>query len=243
VHGLDRETLKIMATGVTMESGSTAGMMNIPEIWATFLIETELARNVKKAHYLSGLRSPAPDPIGDRIIPSLLYLRLGSILAEAFEEYIDNNGLTMTKPYRNDLNGRICFLADQGRLGDPSKVHDLRRRRNELAHEATRSCDWSEVDAAIDVAQSELQHLGFVGPRPQFEFYGNRSPRTGEPFAFDYCYGLKSNGEKVVEVTWATQTSFPLPSRETSKIRPRGTSGDGDSVRSSIDPASRRWKG
>ena len=116
----------------------------------------------------------------------------------------------MPAPYKNDFNGRICFLASQGRLNDTSNVHNLRRRRNELAHEATQSCHWSEVDAGIDLAQAELQHLGFVGPRPQLEFYGQRVPRTPEPgylIAFDFCYGLKTQGEKVIEVSWVTQTA------------------------------------
>jgi hypothetical protein len=191
---------------------STAGTTNIPEIWWTYLIETELMKHVKKVQFLNGSRLPAPDPIGDRMIPSLLYLRLGSILDEAFEEFIDGNGLTMAKSYKNDFNGRICFLADQGRLYDPSKIHDIRRRRNELAHEAMKSCEWSEVDAAINVAQSELQHLGFVGPRPQLEFFGQRVPRTpdtGYFIAHDYRYGLKSGGETVVEITWVAQTRTP----------------------------------
>ena len=53
---------------------STAGTTNIPLLWWTFLIETELMKNVKKAHLLTGLHSAAPDPIGDRIIPSLYTL-------------------------------------------------------------------------------------------------------------------------------------------------------------------------
>jgi hypothetical protein len=75
---------------------NTAGTTIIPEIWWSFLVETELMKNIKKAHYLSGHHSPAPDPIGDRIIPSLSYLRIGSILDEALEEYIDSNIISTT---------------------------------------------------------------------------------------------------------------------------------------------------
>jgi hypothetical protein len=40
---------------------STAGTTNIPETWWTFLAETELMKNIKKAHYLSGRHPRAPD--------------------------------------------------------------------------------------------------------------------------------------------------------------------------------------
>src|SRR5262245_54492546 len=68
-------------------SMGTGGTTSVPDIWSTFLIETELAKNVKKAQLLSGSSLPAHDPVGDQIIPSLLYVRLGSILDQAFEEY------------------------------------------------------------------------------------------------------------------------------------------------------------
>lgn len=59
---------------------------------------------------------------------------------------------------------------------------------------------------AITVVDSELQNLNRVGPRPQYEFYAERNPRSepveGYGLTHDYCYGLKREGNKALEVSW-----------------------------------------
>jgi hypothetical protein len=192
-------------------------MISIAEIrgsWFVLLVDTELAKNYKIANMLAGRgHVPAPNPILDALLPSLLYVRLGAFLDEAFEEYVNAAGMVMGKPYRGDLNGRIAFLNDQGKLVDAAKLHALRLKRNELAHESSRSCKWSDLDEAIHVADAELQHLGLVGPRPKFEFYAERNPKSptepGYIMSHEYCYGLRVGSEKVAEVSWTVNIGMP----------------------------------
>ncbi len=178
------------------------------KVWTTFLMEAELAKNHKMANVMSGGLGglPAPNPILDMLLPSLLYVRLGSLIDEALAEYIDLHGLVIAKPYKEDFNGRTCFLADQGRLNDAAKIHAIRKQRNLLAHEANQSCTWEVVAAAITEGHAELQHLGIVGVRPVYEFFGERSAmKAGNPgyaFSQDYCYGLKENGQRVIGISW-----------------------------------------
>jgi hypothetical protein len=193
---------------------SVSGIGNVQNIWRTFLMDAELAKHYKMANMIAGLgQPPAPNPILEALLPSLLYVRLGALLDEIFEEYITANGWVISKPYRNDFNGRITFLSDQGRFQDASRLHTLRLKRNELAHEASRSCTWTELENAIAVADTELQHLGLVGTRPQYEFYAERNPRkqpeSGYVLTFDYCYGLKVAGKKAIEVSWTVNHGGP----------------------------------
>jgi hypothetical protein len=184
----------------------TGSLASIQGCWLTYLMDMELAKNYKMANVIAGLGHPAPNPILEQLLPSLLYVRLGAFLDETFEEYVTANGLVMSTRYRSDFNGRITFLNDQARLKDAAKLHALRVKRNGLAHEATKSCTWAELEDATTVADSELQHLGLVGPSPKYEFYAERKPRNqpepGYVMTFDYCYGLKFGEKKAVEVSW-----------------------------------------
>jgi hypothetical protein len=181
---------------------------SIRRSWSTYLMHVELARNHKMANLVaaSGLAS-APNPILEALLPSLLYIRLGALLEDAFAEYISANGLVIGAPYRSDFNGRIRFLDDQGCLKDASSLHVLRRKRNQLAHDASESCIWEDLEDGIVTGQAELEYLGLAGPRPHYEFYAERNTRDeAEPGYLgtqDYCYGLKVDGRKAIEVSWS----------------------------------------
>ncbi len=186
---------------------TTNGIQNVKNDWRTFLMNAELAKNYKMANMIAGFGQPAaPNPILEALLPSLLFVRLGSLLDDIFEEYITEKTLVMGNSYRGDLNGRINYLIGQGLLQDGPRLHALRQKRNELAHEASRSCTWKELEEAVALVDTELQHLGLVGTRPQYEFYAERTPRPksepGYVLTFDYCYGLKAAGEKAIEVSW-----------------------------------------
>ena len=114
----------------------------------------------------------------------------------------------MPKTYRTDFNGKINFLRDGGHLKDAAaKLHKLREFRNELAHESTGKANWKDLETVIETANEALQHLGFVGPRPQFELSAERVP--AEPvdpkylMSFNYSVTLKSEGKKVAEFAWS----------------------------------------
>jgi hypothetical protein len=179
----------------------------IRESWRTFLIEVTFAENYKTPYIIESGGPVLSNPILDNLLPSLLLVKLTSLVDEALGEYITQKGLLMPKTYRGDFNGRINFLRDSGYLKDATKLHELRELRNELAHESTGKVGWAELEKAIETADDELQQLGLVGTRPKFEVSAERV--TVEPtdpkylMTFNYSVTLKSGGCKVAELTWS----------------------------------------
>ena len=99
-------------------------------------------------------------------------------------------------------------MADSGLLLHATAWHAIREKRNLLAHTLWNKCDWPVLQQAINTADDELRDLGMAGPKPVFEFFGERIPvEPTEPkvvLKFDYCYGLTVGGRKVIEVSWST---------------------------------------
>lgn len=179
----------------------------IREGWRNFLIEAAFAKDYKTPYVIESGGPVANNPVLDTLLPSLLIVKLASLVDEALSECIARKGLTMPKTYRPDFNGKINFLTDCGHLKDATQLHKLRNFRNELSHESTGKANWKELETAIETANEALQHLGFVGARPQFEIYAERVP--AEPLdpnylmSFNYSVTLKSEGKKVAEFTWS----------------------------------------
>jgi len=184
----------------------SAAPSSIRQAWRNFLIEVAFAKDYKTPYEIESLGPLPNNPILDHLLPSLLVLKLASLVDEALSEHIAQAGLTIPKTYRADFNAKINLLRDGGYLKDPSKIHQLRELRNELAHESSRKATWKDLDTAIDTADNELQHLGFVGLRPQFEMCAERVPvEPSDPkfvMSFKYSVTLTSGGKKVAEFTW-----------------------------------------
>jgi hypothetical protein len=51
----------------------------------------------------------------DGLLPALLHIKATAILDDALELWLDENGHRLSNPYRNDLNGRVQYLADHGK--------------------------------------------------------------------------------------------------------------------------------
>lgn len=178
--------------------------------WHQLIQEIVLVKNHESANQISSIGLPAPNPILNYLLPSLFYIKLASLLDEALDSYIDSSNLDMPTSYRRNLDGRINFLKDENLLLDSAKLHAIRQRRNELAHKKHRHATWKELDNALDVVEAELQALEIVDNRPKYEFYAERTratvpPKEGVAFAMNCCYGLKQNGEKVVELSWVEE--------------------------------------
>lgn len=179
----------------------------IREGWRNFLIEAAFAKDYKTPYIIESHGPVANNPVLDSLLPSLLIVKLASLVDEALSEYISQKGLTIPKMYRTDFNGKINFLRDSSHLKDAARLHKLRDFRNDLAHESRIKATWEGLETAIETADQELQHLGFVGPRPQFEMSAERVPvEPVDPkylMSFNYSVTLKSEGKKVAEFTWS----------------------------------------
>jgi hypothetical protein len=177
--------------------------------WNRFLQDTELAKNyqiLSKAQ-----RSYQPNPIVDELLPSMLFMRLLSILDESLEQQMDSKSVPLKNGCKADLYGRIESLAEKSYLS-AAPLHELRKRRKPLAHDATkRFGGWKELNDAISTVESVLQSFGLVGARPKYEFCVERSQAkestdSNVAFFWDYSVALKNEeGVKVVEYTWQTK--------------------------------------
>ncbi len=182
--------------------------------WCSHLQFILLTRN---CHRVGGAALTLPVAVDylNLVLPPTAFLRTVSLLDESLQEYIENEGLTLSRGYRHDLNGRIRFLADQGCLTGETKLHELRQRRNEIAHNVavafmdTAPLTWADVDSAIDTVEQALTQLSLVGNRPAYEFrYGRDvdfhadAPQPNKPdvlLTHHYYYGIQENGEWVIQ--------------------------------------------
>lgn len=128
---------------------------------------------------------------------------------EALEIENNTRGINLPqKGYKNDLNGRIEILADNGMLTERDKLHNLKNRRNVLAHELE-FAKWDELSSSVGLIESTLQGLGFVGDRPKLEYFGERSAIRESPdpnilVTWEFKCGIKENGQVALEHTWTT---------------------------------------
>jgi len=185
----------------------------INELWRSHLQYVLLTRN---CHLVTGtLAPPVTIDYLNIVLPPLAFLRTVSLCDESFEEYLDANGHTLPRQYRNDLNGRITFLNDQRLITNSDALHELRRRRNTIAHRAAdafaddNGMKWHGVDAAIDTVEVALQQLALVEDRPSYEFHYGRDvdlypgdPPPDKPnvrLTHHYYYGVKEHDNWVIQ--------------------------------------------
>ena len=174
--------------------------------WNRLLQECELSR-----HYNLFDEISVKNPVLDAILSSLLHVKAVAILDESLAEYLNTNGIQVPKKYGNNLFGRISFLADQGALVNAEGLHQVRGRRNDIAHQAEETIDWQTLDDDVATIETELTHLGFVGPRPKYEFFASRgrAADSNDPdiaMVFDCRCGVKVDDEPVLEISWKLNT-------------------------------------
>jgi hypothetical protein len=98
----------------------------------------------------------------DQLLPVLLHIKATAILEDALELRLTQNGHALAKPYKDDLNGRLTYLADRGLLSNVDSLHEVRRRRNALAHEPDAGCDWAMLRHDIRLIEAGMIELGLV---------------------------------------------------------------------------------
>jgi len=145
-----------------------------------------------------------PSPLLDSILPSMLYLRVVSILDEALEFYLDDHAIPWPPRTKKDFYHRIDVLADSGILKNKAECHRIREMRNKLAHETGEFTTWDALHKCVDSVELELQNLGFIGVRPKYAWYSTVSSESNSSDNnFTLSYGLMDlGGQKVIEVTW-----------------------------------------
>lgn len=162
-------------------------------------------------YLLDGFGGTFRNPLLDYLLPSLLYVKMVAILDEALSFFVAARGLTMPKEYRKSLHGRIEFLNDQSLIANCFALHGIRDLRNLLAHEVSQTTTWDNLNTDLDTVESELQHLGFVGDRPEYKYFGERSEmrecdEPGVAFAQDFRFGIKCDDRVTMKVSFTRKT-------------------------------------
>ena len=179
---------------------------DIFESWNRFHQEALLAANYRMVPRPHEIRNDRiPNPLLDSLLPSILHLRVVSILDEALELYIDDNEIRWPPEKKRDLFNRITMLGEQGVLRDIAECNRIRDKRNKLAHEAGEFATWDDLHKCVDSVEVELRNLGYVSDRPRYSWYAETGVAEGssDQSRITLSYGLRGlSGRSVVEVTW-----------------------------------------
>lgn len=185
--------------------------VNVQNAWNRFLQELELAKNYHMPYLLNGFGGTFRNPLLDYLLPSLLYVKMVAILDEALLNFINEHGLTVPKNYKKSLHGRIEYLNDKSSIANYTALHGVRDLRNLLAHEVSETTTWDNLKTDLDTVENELQHLGLVGDRPSYEYFGERSAmrdcdEPGIAFAQDFRFGVKCHDRVTTEISFTRKT-------------------------------------
>lgn len=176
------------------------------DAWRRFRLEAEAAKNYPLPYSLY-IGQTHRDALLEQILPTLLHVKAVAILDDALELWLDVNNHKLAPPYRNDLNGRLEYLNDNKLIGEASRLHEVRKRRNSFAHEPGASCDWTILERDIVLIEACLLSLNLVRQTPKLEYVCDRSAMEGsaEPgvdFTRRFSYGVKEDGKPGLEFAW-----------------------------------------
>jgi hypothetical protein len=179
----------------------------ISNAWRAFLLQSQLANDYPDSYSLY-LGKTHRNPLLDRLLPALLHIRACSLLDEALEILLAENDIALpTKQLRNDLHGRITVLQESGALPTDHRLHEVRKRRNVLAHEKDSYCGWEDLAADVDSIHVVLEKTGFTGARPKLQSFAERSgmEKSNEPgiaFIRHFRVGVRENDQPAIEFGW-----------------------------------------
>ena len=184
---------------------------NIQQVWNHFLQEVLLAKNYHMPYLLTGFGHTFHNPLLEYLLPSLLYVKMVTILDEALILFIINHNLKIPKKYQNSLYGRIEYLHDKSRISNYSSLHNIRNLRNLLAHEASKTTTWNRLNTYLNIVENELQYLNLVGNRPDYQYFGERSAmqESDDPdilLSQNFRFGIKQNDHVTMEIAFTQKT-------------------------------------
>ena len=66
---------------------------------------------------------------------------------------------------------------------------------------------WEELSENVDIVETTLQKLDYVGPRPELEYFGERSALSDSPdpnirWTREFKVGIKENDKIALEWSW-----------------------------------------
>jgi hypothetical protein len=187
--------------------------MNAQEAWRLTLLEWEAAKHYHQPYALI-IGWTFRNPLIEHILPSVVLVKAVAVFDEAVEEYIYRNHSGLPSGYRATLDGRIRFLVDRSLVANGLQLHKVRELRNRVAHEKDAHATWQELEGAFGELETALVSLNLVQPRPQLDFFGERSEITlsdqpGILGTRTFTIGVRENGSTAYQASW-TQTLHRL---------------------------------
>lgn len=185
---------------------TSASAWNPREVWRRFRLEAEAAKHYPMSYAMYPGQTHR-DHLLEQLLPTLLYIKAVAILDDALDTWLTSNGHHLGKPYRDDLNGRLQYLGENKLLKETAALHEIRQKRNELAHAPGTSANWGTLQTDIVQIEESLLELGLVRPTPKLEYFFQRSAlqESKEPnvsFSRTFCYGVKEDGAPGLEISW-----------------------------------------
>jgi hypothetical protein len=174
--------------------------------WRAFRFEAEAVRN-----YPLAMPGPSPQPpitLLEINLPTLLHIKALAIFDDILTDWLVANGHRPDrKQYRDDLNGRLCYVADRALYADVATLHDIRRRRNGFAHTAGENCGWATFDGDVAALEMCLVAFNLAKPTGTLKVTMERGQATGSTTAGliaerKYRFYVTENGREVLEQTW-----------------------------------------
>jgi hypothetical protein len=177
------------------------------EAWRRFRLEAEATQHYPMS-YSMYIGQTHRHVLLDEVLPALLEIKATAILDDALDLWLLRNGHALAKPYKDDLNGRLTYLKDCGLLPGAELLHDVRKRRNALAHEPGARIDWNTLRGDVELIERALVQLGLANATGVLEAYAERSAlqestEPGISFERTLEYGVREGEVKALEVKWA----------------------------------------
>ena len=184
--------------------------------WRRLRLEAKAAGNYHLP-YSMYIGQTHRDPLLESLLPALLYIKAVSILDDSLDNWLSQNQHSLKSPYRSDLNGRLEYLRDKGLLKQVGPLHDIRKRRNTLAHTPAAACSWGELDRDMQAIEECLVSLGLAKATGSLEYFSERSAlgsskEPGIEFTRTFKYGVHQNGKSALEISWVQNFHEDLPS-------------------------------
>ena len=174
--------------------------------WYRLRIEAKAAENYPLSYSLY-INQTHRDKLLEQLLPSLLYIKAVSILDDSLGIWLSDNNIKLSKPYFDNLNGRISYLDDNNIIKNASELHRIRKNRNLLAHEPETNCEWNKLNEDINHIEDCLVSLGLARVTGKLEYFAERSAmewnnEPGITGSRNFKYGVKDQGRVSFQISW-----------------------------------------
>ncbi len=167
------------------------------------------------AKLIPTIHDPSQSPVKGQLLglmlPGLHLINLVSVLDEALCEYIELHNLPWPSEKRQDLCNRLNFVSKFVPCLNISRLHQIRRTRNSIAHSGCISREqtitWTMLEEAIEDIAAGFVAMRIIESSPSIVPFYERKPTvflgelgpSGERMRHVHVVGAKVNGETLLE--------------------------------------------